>query len=310
MGSNLIVGIVGAGTMGHGMAQVFAQTGHVVKLTDLWDGALAKGMSNVKSNLASMVQVGMMTEQESHEVFSRIHPSTNLDSLKGAEFVTEAVNEDLSLKKEIFAKLDDLLPENEILASNTSGLSITEIASALKKPGRVIGTNWWNPPHIIPLVEMMKGERTSDETVRRTKEILINVGKKPILILKPSAGFVGNRLQIALFREALSLLEKGTASIEDIDTAVRYGLGVRYALMGPFRVADLGGLDVFYHLTEALYKNLDCSKEPQEVLARLFSSQKLGFKTGQGFYHYGEDESHVILTERDQQLLRILKAMK
>lgn len=306
----MIVGVVGAGTMGHGMAQVFAQAGHVVKLTDRWDSALANGMSNVKSNLVSMVRLGIMTEPESHEVFSRIHPSTNIDSLKGAEFVTEAVNEDLNLKKEVFAKLDALFPESVILASNTSGLSITEIASALKKPGRIIGTNWWNPPHIVPLVEIMKGEQTSDETVKRTKKILSDIGKKPILILKLSPGFVGNRLQIALFREALSLLENGIASIEDIDTAVRYGLGVRYAVMGPFKVADLGGLDVFYHLAEALYGDLDCSKQPQEVLTRLFRSQNLGFKTGQGFYHYGKEGSHVVLAERDQRLLRILKAMK
>jgi 3-hydroxybutyryl-CoA dehydrogenase len=296
--------------MGHGIAQVFAQAGHEVRLVDRWEEALEGGMSKVQSNLALLVQMGMLNENQSQEIFSRIHPSTETaNAFKDVEFVTEAVYENLNLKEEIFRTLDSVLPDNVILASNTSGLNITEIASVVKNPARVVGTNWWNPPNIIPLVEIMSGEQTSEETVKRTKEILINVGKKPILISKPSPGFVGNRLQIALLREALSLLENGVATVEDIDTAVRYGLGIRYATMGPFKVADLGGLDVFYHLAQELYKDLDCSKEPQAILSRLVSSQKVGLKTGHGFYDYRIDEPGIVLAERDRLLLTILRTI-
>ena len=294
--------------MGHGIAQVFAQAGHEVRLVDQSEEALASGMSKVQSNLAVLVQMGMLTENQSQEIFSRIHPSTETGkTFEDVEFVTEAVYEKLSLKEEIFRTLDSVVPDDVILASNTSGLNITQIASAVKNPARVVGTNWWNPPNIIPLVEIMRGERTSEETVKRTKEILISVGKKPILISKPSPGFVGNRLQIALLREALSLLQNGVASMEDIDTAVRYGLGVRYATMGPFKVADLGGLDVFYHLAQELYKDLDCSEEPQAILARLVNSQKVGLKAGSGFYDYRKEESGKVLADRDRLLLKILK---
>ena len=306
----MIAGVVGAGTMGHGIAQVFAQAGHEVRLVDQWEEALESGMSKVQSNLAVLVQMEMLTEDQSQEIFSRIHPSTETaKAFQDVEFVTEAVYENLNLKKEIFRTLDSVLSDNVIMASNTSGLNITKIASVVKNPARVVGTNWWNPPNIIPLVEIMRGEQTSEETVKRTKEILISVGKKPILISKPSPGFVGNRLQIALLREALSLLQNGIASVEDIDTAVRYGLGIRYATMGPFKVADLGGLDVFYHLAQELYKDLDCSEEPQAILSRLVTSQKIGLKAGQGFYDYPKDESGIVLAERDRLLLKILRTM-
>jgi 3-hydroxybutyryl-CoA dehydrogenase len=296
--------------MGHGIAQVFAQAGHEVRLVDQWEKALESGMSKVQSNLAVVVQLGILTESQSREIFSRIHPSTEMGKAFGdVEFVTEAVFENLNLKEEIFRRLDSVVPAKVILASNTSGLNITQIASAVKNPARVVGTNWWNPPNIVPLVEIMRGERTSEETVKRTKEILMSVGKKPILISKPSPGFVGNRLQIALLREALSLLQKGVASVEDIDTAVRYGLGIRYATMGPFKVADLGGLDVFHHLAQELYKDLDCSEEPQAILSELVNSQKIGLKAGSGFYDYPKDESGRVLAERDRLLLKILRTM-
>jgi 3-hydroxybutyryl-CoA dehydrogenase len=296
--------------MGHGIAQVFAQVGHEVRLTDQLEKALESGMLKVQANLAVLVQMGMLTENQSQEIYSRIHPSKEMaKAFEDVEFVTEAVYENLNLKKEIFKTLDAVLPDNVILASNTSGLDITELASEVKDPGRVIGANWWNPPNIVPLVEIMRGERTSEETVKRTREILTSVGKKPILISKPSPGFVGNRLQIALLREALSLLQNGVASVEDIDTAVRYGLGIRYATMGPFKVADLGGLDVFHHLAQELYKDLDCSEEPQAILSKLVNSQKIGLKAGSGFYEYPKEEAGLVLAERDRSLLKILRTM-
>lgn len=301
--------VIGAGTMGHGIAQVFAQAGYEVKLVDVSEEALRLASTRMKANLDLFVEAGLIGLEESRIVLSRIELTSDFENLDDFEFATESVTEDLNVKQQIFRKLDALGPKNAILASNTSGLSITEIASVTKRPERVIGTNWWNPPHIIPLVEVMRGEKTHDDTVQRTKEVLGRVGKRPILVLKPIRGFIGNRLQIALLREALYLLENGVASAEDIDTAVSYGPGFRYPVLGPFKTADFGGLDVFCHLSGDLFKELDSSAEPQKVLARLVEAQKLGVKSGEGFYKYSSREMSEMLKQRDRKLLRILKSV-
>lgn len=301
--------VIGAGTMGHGIAQVFAQAGYEVKLVDVSEEALRLASTRMKANLDLFVEAGLIGLEESRIVLSRIELTSDFENLGDFEFATESVTEDLNVKQQIFRKLDALGPKNAILASNTSGLSITEIASVTKRPERVIGTNWWNPPHIIPLVEVMRGEKTHDDAVQRTKEVLGRVGKRPILVLKPIRGFIGNRLQIALLREALYLLENGVASAEDIDTAVSYGPGFRYPVLGPFKTADFGGLDVFCHLSGDLFKELDSSAEPQKVLARLVEAQKLGVKSGEGFYKYSSREMSEMLKQRDRKLLRILKSV-
>jgi 3-hydroxybutyryl-CoA dehydrogenase len=178
----------------------------------------------------------------------------------------------------------------------------------MRTSDRVIGTNWWNPPQIIPLVEIMTGKNTTGETLERTRRILTEIGKKPITILKPIPGFVGNRLQIALLREALSLLERGVASIEDIDTAVCFGPGFRYPILGPFRVCDFGGLDVFYHLSEELFKDLDNSSTPPAKLKRLVESGRMGVKSGGGFYDYRNLQDDIV-KDRDRKLLAISRAI-
>jgi 3-hydroxybutyryl-CoA dehydrogenase len=301
--------VIGAGTMGHGIAQVFAQAGYEVKLVDVSEEALRLASARMKANLDLFVEAGLIGLEESRIVLSRIELTSDFEDLDDFEFATESVTEDLNVKQQIFRRLDALGTKDAILASNTSGLSITEIASVTKRPERVIGTNWWNPPHIIPLVEVMRGEKTHDDTVQRTKEVLRRVGKKPILVLKPIRGFIGNRLQIALLREALYLLENDVANAEDIDTAVSYGPGFRYPVLGPFKTADFGGLDVFCHLSGDLFKELDSSAEPQKVLARLVEAQKLGVKSGEGFYKYSSREMSEMLKQRDRKLLRILKSV-
>ena len=309
--SNLKVAVIGAGTMGRGIAQVFAQAGHDVRLIDEVEGALDAAVSTMRENLNFLIQLGINSTIDPEKILRRVHTSRRLESeLTDIEFVTEAVSEDLKLKQEVFRRADAVVPKSAILASNTSGLSITEIANATGTPSRVIGTNWWNPAHIIPLVEMAKGSSTSEETVQKTREILAGVGKKPILVQKPVQGFVGNRLQMALFREALDLLENGVASIEDIDAAVTYGLGFRYAVLGPFRTADYGGLDVFHHLSKELYADLGCPTEPQEVLANLVREGKLGVKSGRGFYSYDQMTISRALADRDRRLLGVLRAIR
>lgn len=302
--------VIGAGTMGHGIAQAFAQGGCEVWLVDLRADILEHALLKIQANLSLFEEQGILTAAESKIVLSRINVTLNpQEALRNAEFITEAVAEDMVVKKRVFKMLDELTAKDAILASNTSGLSVSEIATATQRPGRVIGTNWWNPAHIIPLVEIMRGENTAGETLERTKEVLTRIGKKPITILKPIQGFVGNRLQIALFREALNLLERGIASVEDIDTAVSFGPGFRYPVLGPFKVSDFGGLDVFYHLCEELFDDLDESKGPPIGIKRLVEKSRVGIKSGGGFYDYGGLQEVEMMKDRDRKLLRIHRAV-
>jgi 3-hydroxybutyryl-CoA dehydrogenase len=302
--------VIGAGTMGHGIAQAFAQSGCEVWLVDLRADILQHALAQIRANLSLFEEQGMGSPGDSKRILSRIKVTTDpKEALENSEFVTEAVSENVVVKKQVFKVLDNLTLANAVLASNTSGLSISNIATATKRPERVIGTNWWNPAHIIPLVEIMLGEKTSRETLDQTKAVLASIGKKPITILKPIQGFIGNRLQMALFREALNLLERGVASVEDIDTAVSFGPGFRYPVLGPFKVSDHGGLDVFYHLSEELFEDLDSSNKPMSALKRLIENNQLGIKSGSGFYNYKGLKEADLLKDRDRKLLRIHRAI-
>jgi len=303
--------VIGAGTMGPGIAQAFAQGGFEVWLVDVQEGILQRALAQIKTNLSLFEDQRMISSWEKESILSRIKVSTDpTEGIRDAEFVTEAVSESLAVKRKVFKTLDKLTPATAILASNTSGLSITSIATVTKRPERVIGANWWNPAHIIPLVEIMRGRKTSEETVMKTKSILLSIGKKPITVLKPILGFIGNRLQMALFREALNILERGVASVEDIDTAVSYGPGFRYPVLGPFRVSDYGGLDVFYHLSQELFKDLDHSRNPSPALKRLVAKNQVGIKTGKGFFDYNGLNEVELVKERDRGLLSVVRAVQ
>ena len=297
--------------MGRGIAQVFAQSKRKVWLVDVRDDILKNAVGQIKENLSLFEEEKILSSREAAETLSRINVAVDLKkAVRNVEFVTEAVTEDLTVKKHLFKLLDEASPTDAILASNTSGLNISDIASETAQPDRVIGTNWWNPAHIIPLVEIMRGQKTSADTLERTREILMSVGKKPIAIMKSVPGFVGNRLQMALFREALYLLEHGVASLEDIDTAVSFGPGFRYPALGPFRVSDFGGLDVFYHLCGELFGELDCSTQPPSgTLKRLAENNRFGVKSGAGFYDYSARPEVELVRDRDRKLLRIHRAI-
>lgn len=308
--TNMKTAVIGAGTMGHGIAQAFAQGGWDVWLVDLRADILQHALFQLRANLCLFQEQGILTAGESEVILSRINVTVNPEeAVRDAEFVTEAVSEDMIIKKGVFKMLDEQTPKDAVLASNTSGLNVSEIAAATRTSRRVIGTNWWNPPHIIPLVEIMRGENTTEETLERTRKVLKSIGKKPITILKPIQGFVGNRLQMALFREALSLLEKGIASVEDIDTAVSFGPGFRYPVLGPFRVSDFGGLDVFHHLCEELFNDLDRSIGAPSRMKRLVENDRIGIKSGSGFYDYSGSQESELIKDRDRRLLQIHKAV-
>lgn len=303
-----IAAVIGAGTMGHGIAQVFAQHGWAVTLVDKDERILKMAMSRIALNLRTLVEYGVIESDAIDGVLSRITATVHLGrAVKKAEYVTEAVTEDIDLKKQIFRLLDENTAEETVLASNTSGLGIDMIASSTSRPERVIGTNWWNPPHITPLVEIMVGRETSRETIERTRNVLEEVGKKPITLLNAIPGFIGNRLQIALLREALSLVDKGFVSVEDIDRAVKYGPGFRWAAYGPLEVADFGGLDVFRTLAQDLYPSLEASTEVKGMLDELPTKGHTGIKSGRGFHDYRNRNIPSLLNERDRKLISILR---
>lgn len=305
------VAIIGFGTMGAGIAQRFAECGYDVVATDTTRDQIDSGLALIKRNQQTLIELGMLEAEEAKQSKQKLTTTLSLeDTVHQAQLVIEAVPEEINLKLDLFAKLDKLCAPETCLASNTSGLSITKIASSTAHPDRVAGYHWWNPPHIIPLVEVTKGEQTSDETVSLLVEIAQRLGKKPIIVNRDIPGFVGNRLQFAVFREALHILAEGIASAEDIDTAMSAGPGLRYGLLGPFRTADLGGLDVFHAVSTYLFRELSTADKPSAQLSDMVKQGRLGAKTGHGFYDFAGQSLPDIAAQRDQVLLGFLKVLK
>ena len=305
------VAVIGAGTMGAGIAGELARAGRRVRLVDVSDEALDRGKAALKSAQETLVSAGRVKRRDAATALKRVTRTTCLaEACDGVDLLIEAVSEDMALKKEMFARFDELCPKRALLASNTSGLSITEMAGATRRPTRVAGTHFWNPPHIIPLVEVIKGERTSNATAKTLVDLCRGLGKRPILVRRDVPGFVGNRLQFAVMREALHILSEGIASAEDIDTAMTAGPGLRYGLLGPLRTADLGGLDIFLAISQYLFAELNSESTPRRALGELVEARKLGAKTGSGFYKYPPSERGEILRRRDRTLLAFLKALE
>ena len=305
------VAVIGAGTMGAGIAGEFARAGCDVRLMDLRPDLLERGMGMVDSAQQALIEAGLLSGPQAAAALQRVNPLTSLESAcDGAEMLVEAVPEEMSLKQEMFRRFDEWCPKEAVLASNTSGLSITEIARATTRPERVAGMHFWNPAHVIPLVEVTKGENTSDSTADLLIEVSRRIGKRPILVRHDVPGFVGNRLQFAVVREALHILSQGIASAEDIDAAMTFGPGLRYGLLGPLRTADLGGLDVFSAISEYLFADLCADRHPPALMTELVHDGKLGAKTGSGFYEYAEEDLSRIIARRDRVLLEFLKVLK
>jgi len=204
----------------------------------------------------------------------------------------------------VLCLLEEHMSADAVVATNTSGLAISRIADDCRHPERVVGTQWWNPAELVPLVELIKGERTSDATIRVMHAILRRLGKVPVIVKRDVPGFAGNRLQFALLREALNLVEAGIMSAEDVDRTVRYGVGLRYPCLGPFATADMGGLDVFLEISQYLFAELSCMSEPPGFFEDLVSKGKLGLKTGRGFFAYEGRERDRVVRARDECLLR------
>lgn len=301
------VAIVGAGLMGHGIAQVFARGGCSVTLYDSNKDILSIAKEKIRSNLKLYVETGLENETFVDTVLARITTTTTLRAaVEGAQFVTEAVFEDLDLKKRVFKEIEAATGDDVIMASNTSGLSMTEVGKVIEKSDRLITTHWFNPPHLIPVVEVVRAEQTSDETFGLTFEFLERMGKEPVHVLKEVPGFLVNRIQTAMFREIIGLLEAGVASAEDIDKAVRGSFGLRLSVMGPLRVVDFAGVHLWHKGATNLYPVFDNSSKPQKLLTDMVEKGFLGEKTGKGFFEYQADNIPQIIKTRDMNLLRIL----
>lgn len=312
MGLNEIrnVTIVGAGTMGHSLAQVFAQAGFAVLLNDVKPEILEKAGSLIASNLKTLVELRLISEEDAAAAGNRIRTTASLEEAgREADFVIEAVVEDAGVKKEMFAALDRICPAHAILASNTSYLDIFKFVET-GRPDKVVITHWFAPPHIVPLVEIVRGPRTSAETVEKMKDLMIRAGKKPIVISKFLPGFIANRLQSALNREVLFLLDNGYAGAEDLDEATKASFALRMPILGLVKRFDFTGLD----LTQKILRNRQYTPPPDidrsPSVDRLVAQGKLGVKSGSGFYEYGGRSPEEIMKERDIKLIRLRELLK
>ena len=282
------VAIIGFGTMGSGIAQVVAQAGYEVIARDVADDLLKRGLELIKSGpfgLEKAVERGKITREQAEATLSRIKVTTDLAAaVKDADFVIEAAFENLDLKKKIFREVDELAPPHAVIASNTSTLSITALASATKRPEKVAGMHFFNPAQVMRLVEVVRGLQTSDETVEVVKGFAQKLGKTPIIVNKDVPGFVANRIGFAAILEAIRLYEEGVASAQDIDTAMK--LGYNWP-MGPLELADLIGLDVLLDANESIYaETRDQKYNPPVILRQMVRAGWLGRKTKRGFYTY------------------------
>ncbi|EXU67987.1 MULTISPECIES: 3-hydroxyacyl-CoA dehydrogenase family protein [Streptomyces] len=276
--------VIGAGLMGSGIAQVSAQAGWDVVLRDVTDEALRRGTDTIRASYDKFVAKGKLAAEEAERALGRITTTTDLDAAADADVVVEAVFEKIEVKREIFGALDELVKDDTILASNTSAIPITKIAAATRRPERVVGTHFFSPVPMMQLCELVRGHKTSDETLAAAREFAEGVGKTCIVVNRDVAGFVTTRLISALVVEAAKLYESGVATAEDIDTACKLGFG---HAMGPLATADLTGVDILLHATDNIYTESQDEKfAPPEIMRRMVDAGDIGRKSGEGFYRY------------------------
>jgi 3-hydroxybutyryl-CoA dehydrogenase len=292
------ISVIGAGLMGHGIAQDFAVHGYEVQLYARSQARLDEAFANIQSGLAMQQRLGQVTEEQVAATLPRIHSSTDLtQAAEEADFVVEAVFEDLGVKQQVFHTLDSVCPPRTILASTTSSLLPSTLAGATERADRVLVTHYFNPPALVPLVEVVRGPATSDPTLEAVCRILTDVGKRPALVQKELIGFIANRLQAALLREAFALVERGAATPADIDAVIRYSFGARLGAAGLFEMRDLSGLEALVPVCDVLFRDLDSSTAVPQFLREKVARGEVGVKSGQGFYSW-TPESAAAVQER------------
>ena len=278
------IAVVGAGLMGAGIAQVSAVAGHDVVLQDVSQDGLARGVAGIEKSLAKFAQKGKLSSGDVDLALDRITTTTDLDAVGESEFIVEAVFEKIDIKAEIFARLDTICGDDVVLATNTSAIPITSIAAFTSRPEMVVGTHFFSPVPMMALCELVRGYKTSDETLQRARDYAEGIGKTVIVVNRDVAGFVTTRLITALSNEAISLVESGVATAEDVDIACRLGFG---HAMGPLTTTDMTGVDIMLNATSNIYADTQDEKfNPPELLRRMVQAGDLGRKTGKGFYDY------------------------
>ena len=300
------IAIVGAGLMGHAMAQEFALAGYEVHTYNRTEEKLQQTIKSIQANLQMLISLGMVSQEQAEQVLKNIHPGTVLkDVVADADVVIESVFENLKLKQEIFQELDKLCPERTILATNSSTLVPSKLASVTQRPDKVLGTHYFNPPHLLPLVEVVCSSETSDETITTICDLLTKVGKSPAIVRKEVPGFIGNRLQAALVREALSIVEQGIASPEDVDLVIKKGFGRRYAAAGVFEILEIAGWDLVLAATPYVLPYIENSTEISPLVKDKVDRGELGVKTGKGFYEWTPESAEALKQRIGRALVKI-----
>lgn len=279
------IAVLGAGLMGHGISQVAAQVGkYEVSMRDIEQRFIDNGMSMIRESLQRFVKKGQLTEAQMNEILSRIHPMLDLkEAVSNADLIIEAAPENIELKKTLFREIDGYAPAHAIIASNTSSVSITELASATKRPEKVCGMHFFNPPQLMKLIEVIRGAKSSDETVQTVLEVSHRLEKETVLVKKDCPGFIVNRILIPALNEAAALYWEGIADRDDIDKAIKLGLNWP---MGPLMLLDYIGSDTTLAIAEVLTRELDPKFHPSTGLKQMVKAQLLGRKTGKGFYDW------------------------
>ena len=309
MGSNQLnkVAVIGSGIMGVGIAQNFAQAGLKVRLVDVNREILDSAMAQIKANV-NLFQEYKLIREDPSEILSRIEPALTdglEQAMEGCHYVVEAVPESLDIKKGLFSRLEKC-SSSAIIASNSSSFTVNELAAGMKYPERMIGVHYFNPAHILPVVEIHRGEKTSKEVVDLARDLMLRAGKKPVLIRKTLPGFLVNRLTGALEREIDYLLDEGVVTPEDLDTAVKGSIGFRMACLGPQETEDMIGLDTSMRVSRRVYRTLSNASEPSPQLVAKVEAGELGIKTGKGWYDYSSRPRDQVLDQNNRKLLQQL----
>ncbi len=303
--------VVGSGTMGNGIAQTFAQAGNKVVLSDLNDEILRQALGNIEIQLDLSVKNNMLTEKEAGEARGNICVTTDISNeAVNVDLVVEAIPEKIELKEALFDKLEKLCPQKTIFATNTSGISINLLSERVKRKDRFIGTHFFMPAHLIPLVEVVCSNQTSEDTVENVMNWLTEAGKAPVRVAKDIPGFIANRLQHALAREAMSLVQKGIATAEGVDQVVKTSLAPRLLFTGPMEQRDFNGLDTHLSIASYLYKDLEDAHTPLKILSDKVSEGKLGVKTGEGFFDWSSQSKELVNAKKNQDLIDVLLFLK
>src|SRR5829696_6982265 len=305
------VAVVGAGTMGPGMAATFARNGFDTTLYDVNQEQLDKARGTVDFVYTTLTGGGFMTAEDADAGRARITATTDLAAaLDRAGFVVETVPEQKALKQQVFKDLEAQVDDDVILASNTSGIPISDLASVTRVPGRVVGMHWSNPPHLIPVIEVIRGEQTTEETAQRTVELVEKIGMVPAIVERDVAGFVENRILYAIMREALHLLDEGVASAEVIDKITKWGIGYKLAVIGPLELLDMTGLDIYTAVASYLNKDLSNNTGISSTVTSKVDEGKLGIKTQGGLFEYTPEQIQELQQRRGRLLLGTKKVLQ